>query len=393
MLNQIKHTFSKALASLLTHPKPFIVKPDQQFVRRSSLSLEKMVSAILGMGGKTLSKELLDLKLDVTNSAFVQRRYQIKSDLFKSLFDSFTDRIPNHIDLPILAIDGSDVSIPRNDQDHETCIIANVGSKPYNLIQLNALFDLKRNIYVDACVQDKRQVNENDGLIQLMSASSFDKALIIMDRGYESYNVIAHCQERGWSYLIRIKDGSYGIKGKVNSPASPCFDQTFHLILCRKQTKDWKQVYQQFPNHFRFLPKTSRFDFLSEKSRTQDIQTYFLGFRMVRLEVAPGSYETLITNTDYPIEQLKSLYARLINFNFCQWLASQVIINKSGRTYDYQICFSDAAYASRLFFIGVLSSPKVEAYLKKHLTPVRPKRSFERRLHPQTVVSFAYRVS
>ncbi len=298
MLNQIKHTFSKALASLLTHPKPFIVKPNQQFVPRSPLSLEKMVNAILGMGGKALSKELLDLKLDVTNSAFVQRRYQIKSDLFKSLFDSFTDRIPHHIDLPILAIDGSNVPIPRNDQDHETCIIANVGSKPYNLIHLNTLFDLKRNIYVDACVQDKRQVNENDGLIQLMSASSFDKALIIMDRGYESYNVIAHCQERGWFYLIRIKDGSYGIKGKVNLPASPCFDQTFHLILCRKQTKDWKQVYQQFPNHFRFLPKTSRFDFLSEKSRTQDIQTYFLGFRMVRLEVAPGSYETLITNTD-----------------------------------------------------------------------------------------------
>ncbi len=59
MLNQIKHTFSKALASLLTHPKPFIVKPDQQFVRRSSLSLEKMVNAILGMGEKPYRKNCL----------------------------------------------------------------------------------------------------------------------------------------------------------------------------------------------------------------------------------------------------------------------------------------------------------------------------------------------
>ncbi|WP_150856487.1 transposase [Streptococcus pneumoniae] len=28
-----------------------------------------------------------------------------------------------------------------------------------------------------------------------------------MDRGYESYNLMAHFQEKGWLYIIRIRDG------------------------------------------------------------------------------------------------------------------------------------------------------------------------------------------
>ena len=30
--------------------------------------------------------------------------------------------------------------------------------------------------------------------------------ILIADRGYESYNNMAHIQEKGWKYLIRIKD-------------------------------------------------------------------------------------------------------------------------------------------------------------------------------------------
>ena len=28
-----------------------------------------------------------------------------------------------------------------------------------------------------------------------------------MDRGYESYNLMAHFQEKGWLYVIRIREG------------------------------------------------------------------------------------------------------------------------------------------------------------------------------------------
>ncbi len=39
--------------------------------------MKTMIHTILTMGGNILTKELLDLDLPVTQSAFVQRRYQI----------------------------------------------------------------------------------------------------------------------------------------------------------------------------------------------------------------------------------------------------------------------------------------------------------------------------
>lgn len=91
-----------------------------------------MVRTILGMGGKSLSKELLDAKLTISNSAFVQRRYQIKPEAFSALFKEFTAPIPLNTNLPIFAADGSDSFIPRNPMDTETSIQTKYES--YNLM-------------------------------------------------------------------------------------------------------------------------------------------------------------------------------------------------------------------------------------------------------------------
>lgn len=131
-----------------------------------------------------------------------------------------------------------------------------------------------------------------------------------MDRGYESYNVMAHCQERNWFYVIRIRDGSSSIKSGLNLPDKPCFDQSLNLKLCRKQTKEMKQLYQDFPNQYHYLSHHSLFDFLPNSSRkAEPISFYELNFRIVRVEIKPGYYETLVTNTDYSVEKLKDLYA------------------------------------------------------------------------------------
>ena len=55
---------------------------------------------------KSLSKELLDDRLTVSNSAFVQRRYQIKPEAFYALFKKFTAPISLNTDFPIFAADG-----------------------------------------------------------------------------------------------------------------------------------------------------------------------------------------------------------------------------------------------------------------------------------------------
>ncbi|HFU3968494.1 TPA: transposase, partial [Streptococcus suis] len=82
---------------------------------------------------------------------------------------------------------------------------------PYNLIHINALYNLEQEMYHDLRIQDNREVDERAAFIDMMKNSSFKQALVIMDRGYESYNVMAHCQERNWSYIIRIRDGNHSM--------------------------------------------------------------------------------------------------------------------------------------------------------------------------------------
>lgn len=238
-----------------------------------------MIQAILTMGSNTLAKELLDLDLPVPQSAFVQRRYQIKHQAFKTLFPNITSKIPTSHNLPILAVDGSDVILPRNRSDKTTSFQTGPHHTPYNLIHINALYNP-------------------------------EQALVIMDRGYESYNVMAHYQERNWSYIIRIRDGNHSMKSGFNLPDTPCFDEKFDLNICRKQTNEMKQLYRDFPNQYHSLPNQTSFDILPSSSRKSDpLQFYELHFRMVRLEIKPGFFETLVTNTDYSPEKLKDLYA------------------------------------------------------------------------------------
>lgn len=190
MIKQIKAHLNKSIQSILGQKVEFVKQDEQVFTRKRSLSLETMIRTILGMGGKSLSKELLDAKLTVSNSAFVQRRYQIKPEAFYALFKEFTVPIPLNTDFPIFAADGSDVCIPRNPMNTETSVQTKKDVKSYNLMHINALYDLTTGVYRDVSIQDKHTQHDRLALIQMM------KALVIMDRGYESYNRMAHLQKK-----------------------------------------------------------------------------------------------------------------------------------------------------------------------------------------------------
>ena len=173
MIKQIKSHLNKSIQSIIGQKVEFVKQDEQAFTRKRSLSLETMIRTILGMGGKSLSKELLDAKLTISNSAFVQRRYQIKLEAFYALFKEFTAPIPLNTDFPIFAADGSDICIPRNPMDKETSIQTKKDVKSYNLMHINALYDLTTGVYRDVFIQDKHTQHERLALIQMMEASPF----------------------------------------------------------------------------------------------------------------------------------------------------------------------------------------------------------------------------
>lgn len=95
---------------------------------------------------------------------------------------------------------------------------------------------------------------------------------------------------------------SNGILSALKLPDEDEFDVNIHRILTRKQTK----IIRINPEIYRFIPKTSTFDYLDLLVN----QFYPITFRVVRFKIADDTYETLITNLDsekFP-QKIKKLY-------------------------------------------------------------------------------------
>ncbi|MHB9782623.1 IS4 family transposase, partial [Streptococcus sp. 10F2] len=79
MPNQVRKQLRNSITAVIERDKRSLLHNPSDFTRKRELSLDKTVNLILGMSGKSISKELLDADIWITESAFVQARYKIKS--------------------------------------------------------------------------------------------------------------------------------------------------------------------------------------------------------------------------------------------------------------------------------------------------------------------------
>ena len=62
-------------------------------------------------------------------------------------------------------------------------------------------------LYLDAVIQNGREENESQALVEMVDRSKLaEPVILIADRGYEAYNNMAHIEQKGWNYLIRVKE-------------------------------------------------------------------------------------------------------------------------------------------------------------------------------------------
>ena len=107
-----------------------------------------------------------------TTSAFVQQRDKILPYAFEFLLRTFTkshyDTCANETkykDYQLLAADGSDLHIATNPNDTGSYYKTAPNAKGYNLLRVNALYDLCNKLYVDALVQPRNNINESRALL------------------------------------------------------------------------------------------------------------------------------------------------------------------------------------------------------------------------------------
>jgi hypothetical protein len=436
-IEHIKKLLSSEIHKVSSNISDYCVNPQSDFIRNRKLPAEVLLKGIIGMESKSLTNELIDLfhaSSDMPSaSAFSQQRCKLKPDAFGAVFDGFVNGIRATFsdELPVLAVDGSDIQIATDPGDKDSYFPGTNGQKGYNLLHLNALYDLTHHIYTDAIIQKRMNGNEQSALQKMVDRSNIPQALVIADRGYESYNNIAHIQEKGWFFLIRIKDGTQGIKSGLDLPESDAFDIPISLKLTRKQTNETKALFKD-KNHYKYIPTNTALDYLPIHSKKSDATKYYdINFRIVRFRISEDTYETILTNLDakkYPPEEIKRLYAmrwgietsfrdlkytigmlnfhskkvmciqqeiyaHLIMYDFAEMITSHVVIEKKQRKHTYKANFSVAVHMCRLFFRGKTTSPDLEAIIAKNLIPVRPERHSVRNLVVKVFHGFLYRVA
>jgi len=430
----IKKSLNKCIDDISAHPEVYAKNPSKDFIRNRKLPFDQMIKCILTMSGKSLNGELMDyFNMNIsmpTVSAFVQQRDKINYCTFEKLFHSFTNTIDEqnlYKGFRLLAIDGSDLHVPSNRKETESFYQNSKGYKPFNLLHLNVLYDLRRNIYTDAIVQPIKYRNEHKAFVTMIDRDDLSiPTIYIADRGYESYNNIAHVMEKGQKFLIRVKDvDRFGIVSKLPLPDNEEFDVSVSVELTRSQTKDTKN------SNLKFISHTSPFDFLPKTSRKSIfVPPYHMTFRVIRFKLIDDKYEVLITNLsqeEFTVDELKNIYAmrwgietsfrnlkyslslmlfhskkteyilqeifaRLTMYNFSQLIISHIIVKQKKRKHSYRINFAVSVHICRKFFLKNISPSKLETLLLHHLLPIRQGLTNPRKAHARVAASFLYRI-
>lgn len=408
----------------------FVKNPGKDFTRKRKLSFETVLRLLVGMGGGSINAELLEhsgYALDTaTSSAFIQQRDKILPFALEYILQQFIVSFPamrRYKGYRLLAADGSAVLMPTNAKDTNNFVQNRPIEKGYNVFHLNAMYDLCNRVYSDALLQNRCDMDENAALAAMVDRSHISgDVIVIADRGYESYNNLAHIERKGWNYLIRIKDvGSSGILSGINTPQVPEFDISIQRTLTKK-VKSQLEV-------FRFLPIRRKCDL---RDLPQD-KYYPMTLRIVRFKISEDTYETVVTNLDkdlFPPDELRILYnqrwgietsfrelkytvglssfhskkmahiiqevfARFIMYNFSELIVSNVVIQQKNGRYTYQVNFTIAVKICRHFFRNrdALHPLDVELLIIKYILPVRPGRHFPRYVRCRQAVSFLYRLA
>jgi len=430
----VKETLTSLINAMSQTLSQFVKTPGKDFTRNRKLPFDTVVNMLITMGGNSINKELLDAQgFDVdtaTTSAFIQQREKILPCAFEFILNEFTQ---SHTDIKkyqgyrLLATDGSSLHIPTNPFDNETHFNCNSAGNGHNLLHLNAMYDLCNKLYVDAIVQPGRHPNEAKAMVDMVDRSRIiDKVIVIADRNYEGYNNLAHIEEKGWNYLIRIKDaGTRCILHGLRLPREGHYDICTKRILTRKKTKETKAR----PDLYKIVDGSKAiFDFINRAN-----PFYPMTFRVVRFKITEDTYETVITNLDqseFSPQDLKELYkmrwgietsfrelkyavsltsfhskkrehilqevfARIIMYNFAEMITSHVVISQADTKHIYQVNFTVAIHICRHFLrlLNNMLPQDAEALIRKNILPIRPGRSFIRKIRVRTVVSFLYRVA
>lgn len=423
----LKELFNEVVAGMAVNISDYVVNPGKDLSRTRKIPADLLMSFLVSQGSSGTKCEILDFfdfSADAPSaSALNQQRSKLKPEALEALFSKFNAAFDASAHRGVseryrfLAADGSTVSFfshPRFSTD-DYFVSDGHSAKGFYSMHINAFYDLTKKIYTGAVIQPVHAKDEFRAFCTIVDqhkTPSDVKHVYIGDRGYCSYNNMAHVLEQKQYFLFRTKDiTSKGLVGQFEYPNSDTFDVNVNVTLVRSHSRK----IQVKPDHYRrFVDAAASFDFIEYGS----LDTYDLTFRVVRFSLSEGSYECIVTNLpsdEFPPERLKETYnnrwgiessfrklkytiglsnfhsykpdyikqeiwAKLLAYNLTELLVNHTVAETHDTKHSYIVNFTVAAHICRIYLrlTAEIDSIDVMSLLKKELTPIRNNRQFPR---------------
>ena len=379
-----------------------------------------------------LNLAIAEAGISATASAFVQSRKKLSWMDFEKVLDVFNAYHPDaktYKGYRILAVDGTAVNMPRNPKSDSYMCNKSV-PKGYNQLHVTPLYDVLNKTYIHCVIQPQPKQDEVGALKFILDWYGVQKkTLIVADRGFESYNLLAHFQEKQIDYLIRVKQERTAMREVAKLPMKELDTDISFTITTTQTNKDKENGYIFLQTHkhknrvYSSNTNCTRWDFPSP---------YPMKLRIVRFMLDTGQYETLATSLprSFTLQEIKELYharwgietafrelkygfglvnlhgknddfvkqeifAAMIMSNFCSRIAGQVVVEKPKKNiHAYKVNWNMAVYLCKKFYREENGNGKqLMKDIAKYTEAVRPNRSDERNLKAKAFVGFTYRVS
>lgn len=444
---QIKTSLDTVIDELAATPEQYVKRPGKDFTRNRKLGLSSLSRLLLTMQGNSISNELEKFFHHAddtpTASAFVQQRGKVSPEFFHEMLRRFNFRCndkESYRGYRLYAVDGTCLNVAKNETAES--FVRPQNTEGYNYLHISSLYDLSNGVYQDCVIQPATKANERTDLITMLKANTFpQKSILILDRGYQGYNVFAHLElTSNVEFICRVNQGRDTFRDIRALPMAE-LDTYIHPEITTTQTnedKRLKRVLIQLPS------KKSRTDSPIPNYVWDFPSPYRMCLRVVRFRIAdqpgkdgrietnPDNYETIITSLDpveFPLAEIKKLYAarwgvetsfrtlkyavglvnlhakneefvrqeiyaHLIMYNFFRRIAACAeVVRKEGGKYDYQVNLTAAFHLCRAFYLGLIDAVWLDKKLIRYVLPIRPGRQDKRKLKTKTFVSFLYRVA
>ena len=233
-----------------------------------------------------------------SQSAFNQRRSQISLSAFEYLFSEFSSAFPattnTFKDHCILACDGCHVVYTTNSEIIEDFNKPHlIDYKGYNHMHLNGFVDVISKAFIDVVIQPGQKPDERQALHIMLDHFQPDepsKYIITADRGYESYDLLFHCELKHLSYVFRVKAPS--------SPKSilsyykndlPDEQDEFDVTIKRFLTDKKTNIMRSQSDVYRYMNPSKNIPHFQQLLNHKHL--YFMQFRVIKMKVAEDSYE------------------------------------------------------------------------------------------------------